>query len=101
MGTLYPSNQPAVKTPNRVSQPVKHVSMHCADLHGARVARRKSSLESHCLGTFPFLVNLLNIVPSSTAIQTLYMLTSGHRAAMTLFSARSIGSWVSRTTKSH
>lgn len=39
VGTPYPSCQPSVKMPNRLSQPVKQTSVHCADLGGARVVR--------------------------------------------------------------
>lgn len=44
--------------PNRLSQPVKQTSVHCADLGGARVVR--NAIDS---GPFHIPVNLLDRVP--------------------------------------
>lgn len=88
VGTLYPSCQPSVKMPNRLSQPVKQTSMHCADLDGARVTRRR--VVRNAIDSGPSIpVNHPGI-----AVQTLCTLTTGHTAVVSLVSVRSVGSWV-------
>lgn len=88
VGTLYPSCQPSVKMPNRLSQPVKQTSMHCADLDGARVTRRR--VVRNAIDSGPF----IPINHPGIAVQTLCTLTTGHTAVVSLVSVRSVGSWV-------
>lgn len=78
VGTLYPSCQPSVKMPNRLSQPVKQTSMHCADLDGARVTRRR--VVRNAIDSGPS----IPVKHPGIAMQTPCTLTSGHTKVMSL-----------------
>lgn len=92
VGTPYPSCQPSVKMPNRLSQPVKQTS--CTVL--TWVGPEWSGMPLTRGLSIP--VNLLDRVPPRHSYTDLCTLTSGHMAVMSLLSVRSIGSRVLGTT---